>query len=65
MHHAGIAFIATILSGLIVIALAGGGIVCGALKTTPGIRLESKQEFEGADLSIHRIFSTAQRESSW
>ena len=49
----------------IVIALAGGWIVYGLLKATLGIRLDPEQEFEGADLSIHRISSTAERETSW
>ncbi|EJN07890.1 ammonium transporter [Herbaspirillum sp. YR522] len=49
----------------IAIALAGGWIVYGMLKATLGIRLDPEQEFEGADLSIHRISSTAERETSW
>jgi Amt family ammonium transporter len=39
--------------------------VYGLLKRTMGIRLDAEQEFEGADLSIHKISSTAERESSW
>ena len=41
----------------IVIALAGGFVVYGILKNTVGIRLTQEQEFEGADLSIHKIAS--------
>jgi ammonium transporter, Amt family len=29
------------------------------------LRLDPEEEFEGADLSIHRISATAERESSW
>jgi len=47
------------------IALVGGFIVYGALRMTLGIRLDAEQEFEGADLSIHHIASTAERETSW
>ena len=47
------------------IALLGGGIVYGLLKKAIGIRLDAEQEFEGADLSIHKISSTAERETSW
>ena len=47
------------------IAFAGGYIIYGALKKTIGIRLDPEQEFEGADLSIHKISSTAERETSW
>ena len=39
----------------IVIALVGGFAVYGILKNTVGIRLTQEQEFEGADLSIHKI----------
>jgi ammonium transporter, Amt family len=49
----------------IVIALAGGFLVYGALKLSLGIRLDAEQEFDGADLSIHRISATAERETNW
>ncbi|MBC3879158.1 MULTISPECIES: ammonium transporter [unclassified Undibacterium] len=49
----------------IVIAFSGGYAIYGLLKKTMGIRLDPEQEFEGADLSIHKISSTAERESSW
>ncbi|HKK05879.1 MAG TPA: ammonium transporter [Gammaproteobacteria bacterium] len=39
----------------VVIALAGGVIVYGLLRATVGIRLSQEEEFEGADLSIHKI----------
>lgn len=42
----------------ITIALAGGFIVYGVLKATMGIRLTQEEEFNGADLSIHKISST-------
>jgi len=47
------------------IALAGGAIVYGALKATVGLRLEREEEFRGADLSIHKISATPERESAW
>jgi Amt family ammonium transporter len=37
------------------VALAGGALVYGGLKASVGIRLTHEQEFEGADLSLHRI----------
>lgn len=37
------------------LALVGGALVYGVLKRTVGIRLTPEQEFEGADLSLHRI----------
>ncbi len=47
------------------IALAGGFAVYGALKATVGIRLDAEQEFNGADLTIHNITSSPERETLW
>ena len=49
----------------IVIALIGGALVYGALKMLVGIRLDAEQEFDGSDLSIHRISATPEREAGW
>jgi Amt family ammonium transporter len=49
----------------IAIALAGGYLIYGLLKRTIGLRLDPEQEFEGADLSLHHISSTPERESNW
>ena len=49
----------------VAIALAGGAIVYGALKATVGLRLDREEEFRGADLSIHKISATPERESAW
>jgi len=46
-------------------ALIGGFAVYGALKLTMGLRLSAEEEYEGADLSIHKIGSTPDREVSW
>ena len=46
-------------------ALLGGLIVYGAIKAVFGLRLSQEDEYEGADLSIHRIRATPERESSW
>ena len=47
------------------IALVGGFVVYGLLKLVMGLRLSQEEEFDGADLSIHRISSSPDRESSW
>lgn len=39
------------------IALVGGFVVYGALKILIGIRLSEEEEYEGADLAIHKIAS--------
>jgi ammonium transporter, Amt family len=46
----------------IAVALAGGFAIYGALRASVGIRLDAEEEFEGADLSIHRITATPERE---
>ncbi len=43
-------------------ALGGSALVYGGLKLTVGLRLNAEQEYEGADLAIHRIRSTPERE---
>ncbi len=51
--------------GGITIALLGGGLIYGALRSTVGIRLSAEEEFEGADLTIHKISATAEPENRW
>jgi ammonium transporter, Amt family len=46
-------------------ALLGGAVVYGVLKATIGLRLSQEEEFEGADLTVHRISATPDREVSW
>jgi Amt family ammonium transporter len=46
-------------------AFAGGLVVYGVLKLVVGLRLTQEQEFDGADLSIHRITATPEREANW
>ncbi|MES2538196.1 MAG: ammonium transporter [Pseudomonadota bacterium] len=63
----GVSFMSQLLGTAlgIVIAVTGSAIIYGLLKKTVGIRLDAEQEFDGADLSIHKISATAERESSW
>ncbi len=49
----------------VVWALTGGFVVYGVLKMTVGLRMSQEEEFEGADLSIHKISASPERESSW
>jgi Amt family ammonium transporter len=46
----------------IVIALVGGFAIYGALRATVGIRLDPEAEFNGADISIHRISAVPDRD---
>ena len=46
-------------------ALLAGVAIYGVLKATMGLRLSQEEEYEGADLSIHRIGATPEREVNW
>jgi len=46
-------------------AAAGGVLVYGTLKRTVGLRLSQEEEYDGADLSIHKISATPDREANW
>ncbi|MFY8102527.1 MAG: ammonium transporter [Ramlibacter sp.] len=52
------------LSGVLWAVLAGAAVY-GLLRLTVGLRLTQEEEFEGADLTIHRIGATPEREASW
>jgi Amt family ammonium transporter len=45
------------------IAVVGGLIVYGILKITMGLRLTPEEEYYGADLTIHKVSSTFDRET--
>jgi len=55
----GVSFMSQLLGTImgIVVALIGGVLVYGALKKVVGIRLSQEEEYQGADLSIHKIAS--------
>jgi Amt family ammonium transporter len=61
--HLGAQLIGTLLG--VAWALAGGAAVYGVLKATMGLRLSAEEEYDGADISIHRIGATPEREVSW
>jgi ammonium transporter, Amt family len=46
-------------------AFASGLVVYGVLRAAMGLRLSQEDEFAGADLSIHKIGATPDREVSW
>jgi Amt family ammonium transporter len=46
-------------------ALLAGWVVYGLIKAFVGLRLSQEEEFEGADLSVHRIGATPDREVNW
>ena len=46
-------------------AVLAGLLVYGGLKLSMGLRLSQEDEFDGADLSIHRISASPEREVNW
>ena len=62
----GVSFSAQLIGSLMGVAwaLLCGFLVYGAIKAMMGLRLTPEEEYEGADLSIHRIGSTPDREVS-
>src|SRR5688572_25022067 len=60
----GVAFMSQLIGTAIgiVVALAGGFVIYGVLKKTVGIRLDPEDEFNGADIAVHRISATPERE---
>jgi Amt family ammonium transporter len=63
----GVSFGAQLVGTLIGVGVAviGGAIVYGLLKFTVGIRLDPEQEFNGADISVHRITASPERDPGW
>jgi Amt family ammonium transporter len=63
----GVSLLAQVIGTLlgIAIALVGGFVVYGLLKAVVGLRLTQEEEFDGADLSVHKITATPDRESTW
>lgn len=57
----GVSFLSQLVGTLtgVAIAVVGGSIVYGLLKKMVGIRLDKESEFDGADLSIHKIPSVS------
>ena len=57
----GVSFMSQLIgTGLgVCIALTGGYIVYGSLKMLSGIRMSAEEEYDGADISIHKISATA------
>ena len=63
----GVSFMSQLCGTLlgVTVAFAGGYAVYGVVKKLVGIRLEAEEEFNGADLTIHKLSATPERESGW
>ncbi len=64
---AGVSLISQIIGTLLGISIAfiGGYLVYGLLKLVVGIRLSDEEEYDGADMTIHHITATPDRETRW
>jgi Amt family ammonium transporter len=62
----GVSFLAQLIGTLggIAIALMGGFLVYGLIRKAVGLRLTEEEEFEGADLSIHKITANPEEDVS-
>ncbi len=49
----------------VVWAVVGSVVVYGVLKAIMGLRMTQEEEFDGADLSIHKISASPERETNW
>ncbi|MBP6814953.1 MAG: ammonium transporter [Burkholderiaceae bacterium] len=49
----------------IAIAVGGAFVMYSLLRATLGLRLDEEQEFEGADISIHKISATPERDAGF
>jgi len=60
----GVSFMSQLVGTLtgLSIAVAGGFLVYGAIKATIGIRLSEEDEYQGADLAIHKLSSNPEQD---
>jgi len=49
----------------VVWAVVGGIVVYGTIKVVFGLKLSPEEEYDGADLTVHKISATPDREVSW
>lgn len=63
----GVSLVAQLIGTLggVTVAVLGSLVVYGLLKRFVGLRLDPEAEFNGADLSIHKVSATAERETNW
>ncbi|MEN9373256.1 MAG: Ammonia channel precursor [Pseudomonadota bacterium] len=63
----GVSFTAQLIGTAMGVAWAvlAGVLVYGTLKAVVGLRLSQEEEYDGADLSIHKISASPEREANW
>jgi Amt family ammonium transporter len=63
----GISFLSQLLGTALGVAIAflGGLLVYGALDKLVGLRLTPEEEFDGADITLHKVSATPEQEAGW
>jgi ammonium transporter, Amt family len=63
----GVSFVSQLIGSAlgVAIALGGGYVVYGALRALMGLKLSEEEEHNGADLTIHHVSATPNKENSW
>jgi len=63
----GVSFMTQVIGSLmgLIWAVAGGFVVYAVLRAAIGLRLSAEEEYAGADLTIHHISATPERETNW
>ncbi len=63
----GVSFVSQLVGSVlgITVAVIGALVVYGGLKFLVGLRLDPEEEFMGADLAIHKVSATAEKEVNW
>jgi Amt family ammonium transporter len=63
----GVSFLSQLIGSAlgVAIALVGGYVVYGALRAFMGLKLSEEEEHNGADLTIHHVSATPNKENSW
>ncbi len=63
----GVSFLSQLIgTGLgLSVAAVGGLLIYGFLRLTVGLRLDPEDEFAGADLTIHKISASPEKEAGW
>lgn len=63
----GVTFSSQLVGTLIGVSFAGigGFVVYGVIRAIMGLRLSDEEEFTGADLTIHKVSASSERETSW
>ena len=63
----GVSFMSQLMGTLlgITVAVVGGFVVYATIKQVVGLRLDHEEEYNGADLSIHKIGATSDSDTHW